>query len=540
MTRVGENGPVAARLAAADRNIPRGSEVLEQPEIGSPEYWAQLQPEAVAVVKGEQTLTYGEWDDRANRLADALAAAGLSAGDRLGMRFRLDIPWFVVQRALQKLGVVQVAVNWKLTPSEAAYILQDCGAKGLACDDRDVSDWGEQGLELLITVGQEPGADDTRLEDLLQAGEPVPRYGPLSPRMILYTSGTTGRPKGVPPMDPTAVADPARLERYLASVRTQPSYPAKPVVLMTLPVHHGGGPAIITKTCALGGTCVLLDPFDAEEALRLIEQHRVQVWSNVPTMLLRIQALPKSTVDRYDLSSIISMSTGAAPVPQSTKEWVVDRVGPDVLWESYGCSEAGPITRNSPADQLRRPGSSGLPFDEVEIAIVDDKWNRLPAGDTGEIAVRTPVLLSSYIGEGPLGEDTLKDGLYRTGDVGYLDEDGYLFITDRVKDMIVAGGVNIYPAEIERAIIDHLDIENCAVIGIPQDDFGEQPLAFVVPKVGRSVTPDDVLTFLDGRLASFKKPRRFEIVDELPTNTMGKVLKNELRKPYWEGRTRLV
>jgi long-chain acyl-CoA synthetase len=211
-----------------------------------------------------------------------------------------------------------------------------------------------------------------------------------------------------------------------------------------------------------------------------------------------------------------------------------------VLWETYGCSEAGMLTYISPQDQMRKPGSSGLPYQGVHVSIVDDAWNRLPAGTTGEIAVNTPVVLKGYLGRDALGEDVVKDGYYRTGDLGHLDEDGYLFITDRVKDMIVAGGVNIYPAEIEKAIIEHPDIENCAVIGIPQDDFGEQPLAFVIPKPGHILTADDVYAFLDGRLASFKKPRQIEFVDTLPTNPMGKILKTELREPYWAGRERNV
>jgi long-chain acyl-CoA synthetase len=185
-------------------------------------------------------------------------------------------------------------------------------------------------------------------------------------------------------------------------------------------------------------------------------------------------------------------------------------------------------------------GSSGIPYDSVEIAIVDDDWNRLPVGETGEIAVNTPVVLRGYLGRDPLGDDVLRDGFYRTGDVGHVDEDGFLFITDRIKDMIVAGGVNIYPAEIEKALVAHPDVEDAAVIGIPEPDFGEQALAFVVTRPGHSVTGPELLEFLDGRLASYKKPRQFEFVDHLPVSPMGKVLKTELRAPYWKGRDRNV
>ena len=507
-------------------------------ERGSPEYWARHTPDAVAVVKGDRTVTYGEWNDQANRVADALAEAGLAAGDRIGMRFRIDIPWFIVQRALQKLGVAQVSVNWKLTPDEALYILKDSGARGLACDDADVSKWRELDTGLLITVGQEPGSAGHRLEDLLEDGAPHPRFGPLRPSLVLYTSGTTGAPKGVPPVD-RASADPQRLLRYGASVGKVPPTPDQAQVLMSLPVHHGAGPAAATSACAKGGTAILLDPFDAEEALRLIDEHRVQVWTAVPTMCLRIQALPEAVLDRHDLSSITALNVGAAAVPFSLKTWIMERLGP-VLWEAYGCSEAGMISFISPEDQLAKPGSSGRPYDGVRIDIIDEDWNRLPAGATGEIAVNTPVVLKNYLGRDALGEDTVRDGFYRTGDVGHIDEDGHLFITDRIKDMIVAGGVNVYPAEVEKAILEHPAVVDCAVIGIPHEDFGEQPLAFIVPAPGKTVNTGEMAAFLKERLASFKLPRVFEFVEELPTNPMGKVLKQELRRPYWEGRDRRV
>jgi long-chain acyl-CoA synthetase len=257
-------------------------------------------------------------------------------------------------------------------------------------------------------------------------------------------------------------------------------------------------------------------------------------------MLLRIQALPEEALARYDLSSLAALSVGAAPVPQSLKEWIVGRLGDGVFWEAYGISEAGGISYTAPEYQLTKPGTSGLPYDEVDIAIVDDDWNRLPAGVSGEIAVNTPMVLSGYLGHEPLCEDTLKDGYYRTGDIGHLDEDGFLFITDRIKDMIVAGGVNIYPAEIEKALVAHPAVVNAAVIGIPHDDLGEQPLALMVADPTNRPTPDELLGFLDGRLAAYKRPRRFEFVDELPLSPIGKVLKTELRAPYWEGRERHV
>jgi long-chain acyl-CoA synthetase len=513
---------------------------LPAPEPGTPEHWAQVRPDAPAVVMGDAAMTYGEWNAKSDRVAEGLAAFGLGPGDRLGMRFRLSFEWFVVQRALQKLGVAQVAVNWRLEPEEAHYILRDSGAKGLACNDADPTGWATQGVDLLLTVGQEEGSTaGVRLEDLANTPDPTPRFGPLRPIMILYTSGTTGAPRGVPPHDHSNT-DLERLQRYVASVEGTPPRTGEGAWLLTLPVHHGAGPMAAMSACAAGGTAVLLDPYDAEEALRLIERHRVEVWTGVPTMLLRIQSLSDEVFRRYDLSSLKVLSTGAAPVPQSLKEWIVEQLGDGLLWEAYGVSEAGMICYAAPEHQLTKPGTSGLPYDGVEIVIVDDDWNRLPTGQAGEIAVNTPVVLKNYLGEEPLGEDTIKDGFYRTGDVGYLDEDGFLFITDRKKDMIVAGGVNIYPAEIEAALVAHPEVVEASVIGIPQEHFGEQPLAFVVAKDRAGLSEADLAGFLEGRLASYKRPRQYRFVDDLPRNPMGKVLKTELRRPFWESRERAV
>src|SRR5262245_42102605 len=274
--------------------------MLTEAERGSPEFWASQRPDAVAVVKGDEAMTYGEWNDRAERVAEGLAALGLAEGDRLGMRFRLSFEWFVIQRALQKLGVTQVAVNWRLTPDEAVYIIRDSGAKGLACNDVDASPWTSHDVGILVTVGNDVG---TRYEDLLATDAPTPRYGALRPSIVLYTSGTTGAPKGVPPLD-LAGADFERLARYGASVAGGPALPHDAVVLMSLPVHHGAGALGATGACAMGGTAVLLDPYDPEEALRLIERHKVQTWVGVPTMLNRIQALPEDVLERYDVSSV--------------------------------------------------------------------------------------------------------------------------------------------------------------------------------------------------------------------------------------------
>ena len=504
------------------------------PPFGTLEYWAWKAPDHPALIKNDFVMSYSDWNKAADRMATALSNLGFKSGDRLGMRLRIDTPWFIIQRALQKLDITIVSVNWKLTPEEAQYILKDSGATALACDDGNVTAWTEMPeIKTLITVNQRADSPGHRFEDLVSQ-EAIGSFQ-TQPRQnsILYTSGTTGKPKGVPPADLSKI-DPQVVARYMKAMASVPPLPKEhPVVLLTLPLHHGAGPQAAMAASLRGGTIVLLDPYDPAEVLRLIERHRVQVWTSVPTMLLRIKALGDEMVRTFDLSSITALNTGAAPVPKSLKSWVINTFGDSVLWEAYGCSEAGMLTYISPNEQAKKPESSGRPYPEVELKIIDEDWNEVPSGVAGEIAAKTPFVLKRYIGKPELGEDTLKDGFYRTGDVGHVDEDGYLFITDRIKDMIVAGGVNIYPAEIESAICEFPDVAHCAVIGIPHEDFGEQILAFIVSRSAKTVDTPKLAQFLEGRLAKFKRPHQYELVEELPLSPVGKVLKTELREPYW-------
>jgi long-chain acyl-CoA synthetase len=289
-----------------------------------------------------------------------------------------------------------------------------------------------------------------------------------------------------------------------------------------------------------GNTMVMLRRYDPEEALKLIDKHKVSVWTGVPTMYKRIAGLPEETIRKYDLSSVRALGVGAAPVPYSLKEWIIAHFG-EVLSEGYGTTETGMITALSPEMQKRKPGSSGLPHRHVTITIRDEDGAELPRGKEGEIWVKTPVVIRQYLNGKPLGLDTLDEkGFFRTGDVGKVDDEGYLFITDRAKDMIVSGGVNIYPAEIEAAILTHPAVQDVAVIGIPNEEFGEEVKAFCELKPGRAAEASEILAHCRDTLASYKRPRTIDIVKELPRNTMGKLLKRELRDPYWKNRERKV
>lgn len=514
------------------------------PVHGTLEYWAQEKPDAVAVIDGDTRLTFGQWNDAANRVANALAARGIAAGDIVVMRTHIRHEWNIVASALAKLGCSLLGLNWRLTPSEVQYVLANSGAHALVCDDADPTALlsAIDALPIKARVSLDADVDGFTHYRTLLAGDAAPRFAQKDPPLIIYTSGTTGLPKGVTMGRRSKHFTDEQVLEYQRDVRNARRSEAEhPAVLVTMPVHHGAGPAQIWGALKSGRTMVLMRRFDPEQALALIQQFKITDWNSVPTMLKRIAGLPKDTLAKYDVSSIKHLSVGAAPVPYSLKEWVLDYFGEHCLSEGYGSTETGMVTRLTPDMQRKKPGSSGRPFLHVGIEVRDADGRVLPPNATGELWIRTPTTIDSYLSGGRLAGDMLDErGFFRVGDVGYLDDEGFLFITDRAKDLIISGGVNIYPAEIEVAIMKHPAIQDVAVIGIPDDEFGEQVKAFCELKPGHSLTSEALQSFLTDHLASYKRPKQIEFVSELPRNTMGKILKRELRAPYWQGRERKV
>jgi len=512
---------------------------------GSVEHWAAERPDAPALIDGDRVVTWKAFNDAADRLAEGLAVRGLVAGDVLVTRMQIRPEWAIASSAAGKLGLRLLGLNWRLTPSEMQYVLANSGAQAILCDDPDPAAlapaFADLPLKLAASVDA-PADGFVSWRELTASAATQPRFAAGNPPLILYTSGTTGRPKGVVMGGPQTDDPQARQRRleYHQSVAGSRGGSESGPLLVTLPMHHGAGPGAIWGATARGRTMVLLRRFDPEEALRLIERHRVSSWTGVPTMYKRIAGLPPQVLAKYDVSSIRELGVGAAPVPYSLKEWILGYFG-EVLSEGYGATETGMLTALSPEMQRKKPGSSGLPHRHVFISIRGASGDELPAGREGEIWVKTPVVIRQYLNATPLGADTLdEDGYFRTGDVGRLDEEGYLFITDRAKDMIVSGGVNIYPAEIEAAILTHPAVQDVAVIGVPNEEFGEEVKAFCELKAGRAAGETDILEHCKTTLASYKRPRSVEIVVELPRNTMGKLLKRELRDPYWKGRERNI
>jgi long-chain acyl-CoA synthetase len=523
---------------------------MTTPAPGSLEHWARLTPDAAAIVEGDRVLTWKAWNDAADRLAEGLASRGLREGEVLVTRLQIRPEWAIASAAAGKLGLRLLGLNWRLTPAEARYVLENSGAAAILLDDADPAALAGalEALPLRLAVSLDAAAAGfVGWEEVTALAPSAPRVAAANPRLILYTSGTTGLPKGVV-VGGAGEADEAarrRMTEYQQSVAGARPADARPdaradVVLITLPMHHGAGPGAVWGATARGAKMVMLRRFDPEEALRLIARHRVTAWTGVPTMYKRLAGLPPEVLARHDVSSVRQLGVGAAPVPYALKEWIIGHFG-EVLSEGYGTTETGMITALSPAMQRAKPGSSGLPHRHVDIAIRDAEGVDLPAGAEGEIWARTPMVIHGYLNAAELGADTRDaQGFFRTGDIGRLDEEGYLFITDRAKDMIVSGGVNLYPAEIEAALLTHPAVQDAAVIGVPNEEFGEEVKAFCELKPGRAATPQEIAEHCTGVLASYKRPRTIEIVAELPRNTMGKLLKRELRDPYWKGRERNV
>jgi long-chain acyl-CoA synthetase len=510
------------------------------PRPGSVEAWAAEEPDRAVLFEGDRSMTWAQINDAADGLADGLARRGVRAGDIVVVRTQIRLEWVVIDAALAKLGCLLLGLNWRLTPDEVRYVLANSGARAVICDDPDPAPLAGafDGAELVAAVSLDARADGFQHYADLVAGPPVRRISVAEPRLVIYTSGTTGLPKGV------VMAPRPGLEReaaeYLADVAARSSRRPGDVYLATMPFSHGAGPGHVRGALRAGAQVVFLRRFDAEAALVLMVRRGVTTWASVPTMLKRIAALPQDVLDAHRPSTLRHVSTGAAPVAAALKHWVAGYFG-DVLHEGYGATEVGMITHATPEMRLDRPSSSGLPHRHVTIDIRDADGGSLPAERTGEIWVRTPVVINSYLNGAPLGPDVLDAvGFFRTGDIGHLDEQGYLFITDRAKDMIVSGGVNLYPAEIEAALLTHPKVQDAAVIGIPDEEFGEQVKAFVELKPGQWAEPAEIAEGVADRLASYKRPRSIEIVEELPRNLMGKLLKKDLRAPYWEGRERQV
>lgn len=501
-------------------------------------------PASPALVMGDgRTLSYGDLLDRSNRLANVLHDAGLRRGDGVVLMLSNRPEFFEVCWAAQRSGLYFTPVNTHLTVDEVQYIVEDSGASAVVLDDA-VADLAESlgerlpAMRLRLLVGaSRPGYTDyeAALAAAPAGGPPEPSQG----QEMVYSSGTTGRPKAIlrplpgPEGPPVQVGVAVMLEAYGLGPGS--------IYLSPAPLYHSAPLAFTLGTMRVGATAVVMEHFDPERCLALIQEHRATVAQFVPTMFVRMLKLPPEVRERYDTSSLKIALHAAAPCPVDVKQQMLAWWGP-VIHEYYAGSEGYGSTRIGPDEWLAHPGSVGLATPELHIA--DDDGNELPPGQAGTIWFEGGYD-SEYRNDPEKTAAARNAKGWRTfGDMGYVDADGYLFLTDRATFMIVSGGVNIYPQEAENALVMHPKVADVAVFGVPNDEFGEEVKAVVQPADWADAGPEleaELLAHCRARLAAYKCPRSVDFERALPRDENGKLYKRRLRERYWEGRdTRIM
>ena len=504
---------------------------------------AAATPDKVAVVDEEgRSLTYAQLNRRVNRCCAALTAAGLGRGDRCLHMHHNRLEAFELGHALRKLQVVTTAVNWRLRGAEIAYLLNDSGASLMvageefcaAVDEARPGLAGDPSIRWWAFGPGPPPPGWEAYEELLAAGdetEPPPPPEITGPTMV-YTAGTTGNPKGA--YRPTGT----RVETILQWIQTFGLRPDD-IHLLAGPGYHSAPAAFSSLQGLLGATTVVMHRFDPATALRLIAEHRVTTTFMAPTLVKRILDLPAAVRGRHDVSSLRALIVAAAPFPAALKQRAVEFFG-DCVFEFYGATETGIVTVIGPGELLEHPDSVGRVFPGVEVRLLDDDGNEVPDGTPGELWSRSPQLLVQYYNKPEATSRSSRDGFFTVGDVAIRDPDGYIRICDRKIDMVISGGVNIYPAEIEAVLALHPAVEDCAVIGIPDEEWGESLKAVVKLRPGMAATEAELIAWCGERLAGYKRPRSVDMVDDFPRDAAGKLVKRRLREPYWEAAGRRI
>lgn len=490
-----------------------------------------------AIACGALQRSGAETDARAARLAGGLARLGIEDGDVVAVMLR-NVPAFVdVIQGCRLAGAYYCQINWHFKRDEAGYILADCGAKVLFIQPDLLAEVAAAvpSQVRVIIVGADSGEGDD-FDAWLAAQAPY-SGPPRTPRgHMAYTSGTTGRPKGVRrlPLSPEQQALSAQVAKEALGI-----YPGVRS-LLSAPLYHSAPSSFAQQSLLQGELFVLEEKFDAEATLALIECHRIDTAYLVPVMYVRLLRLPADVRRRYDLSSLSFVASTGSPCAPEVKRAMIDWLGP-VIHEAYASSETGYITVMKPQDAARKPGSAGRAVGRAKIRILDDAGRELPTGEIGTIYAHQPAYSDfTYHGNEAARRAIERDGLASVGDMGYLDDEGFLYVCDRASDMVISGGVNIYPAEIEHVLITLPGIADCAVVGIPDEEFGEALAAQVVAEAGAALDADAIRRELGLRIAGYKVPRRIDIVAALPRDDNGKVQKRRIRDAYWSGKARRI
>jgi acyl-CoA synthetase (AMP-forming)/AMP-acid ligase II len=497
-------------------------------------HYAAKHPDKAAIIDGERTLNWREFLHTRNRIVCSLDRLGLSAGEHAVIYAANSADNLLAGSAVRTLGAVSVPMNHRLTADEVTYILDHSDAAVVFVGDAfmpmaDRVRTAATRVRHWIVLGAERRAWATSMDALVADGTPDAPPPRVSGGSMIYTAGTTGRPKGAL----RALTDPAAvLPRLAALDAVDPEH----VHLVAGPLYHSAPGGFAVYAHMVGNTVVVMRKFDAEEALRAIERHRCTTTFMAPTLLKRIVDLPPAVRARYDVSAMRSIIVAAAPCPMRVKEEVIGYFGP-VLYEFYGSTELGINTVLRPHDVLRKPGSCGTAAPGVELAVLGDDGSPLPPGEPGELFVRRyDGVFDAYYKNAQATKDMTRGQWLSVSDVAWIDTDGFVYICDRKRDMIISGGVNIYPAEIEDVLHRHPAIEDVAVFGVPDAEWGERVHAAVQLRAGTVLSAPDVIDFCRGRLADYKAPRDVSFHADFPRDTAGKLIKRTLREPFWAGR----
>ena len=488
-----------------------------------------------AVISERGSLTYAELNGMTNRLVRALRARGLKAGDGVCLTCSNRPEFAVVWAACMRAGWVITPINWHLKQDDLLYIVENSQARALIAEDRAAAGVaGSEGIAALrarISIGDDPLPGFTPFSAFCAGQDDHDIKDQVPGKRMSYTSGTTGRPKGVlrPPIDP-------EIREARRRQTPEPLIAGESVSMCTGPLYHAA-PLEYDLIAPLteGATALLMDKWDTRQALSWISRYRVTHTHMVATMFHRLLQIPEEERRTYDLSSLKRVTHGAAPTPVHIKQAMIDWLGP-VIFEYYGGSEGGGTTITS-EQWLAKPGSVGLPRADAAVYIHDKQGHELPAGQRGIVYFRIPREGGfRYFNDPEKTKKAWQGDRFTMGDHGYIDEDGYLFLTGRTSELIIAGGVNIYPAEIDSVLLMHPAVADAASVGVPNDEYGEEVKAVIETKKGTATggeLADDIMAFCRKHLAKYKCPRSVDFVEQLPRSGPGKVLRQQVRDAYW-------
>jgi len=513
--------------------------------------------EALAdVVLGGETFPGALLAQRAAQVAQGLVEMGVGEGDVIALMLRNDLPYLELMQACRLVGCYFCQVNWHLTAAEVGYILADSGAKALFVH-QDLLPAIAPAVpaqarvfavrpHACVSQAYPPRSSSVAVAtateyDAWLSGQ-RPFTGPVRTAVgaMGYTSGTTGRPKGVRRLPAPPEQRAKQLQAMQAMVEQAYGLRAGARAYMCAPLYHGA-PCLFTREAMRLGELLVLDPkFDPERVLATVARHRIDVLYLVPAMFARLLALPEAVRRRYDLGSVRFVACTGSPCAPALKQAMLDWWGP-VIHETYAATELGLVSLATPELARRKPGSVGRPIGDAVVRIFSEDGRPCAPGEVGLIHARQPAYGDfTYHGNPAARAAIEREGLVTLGDMGYLDEDGHLFVCDRASDLVISGGVNIYPAEIESALAQLPEVGDCAVFGIPDPEYGEALLAQIELAPGRQISEQAILDHLRGQLAGYKVPRRVEMVPALLRDENGKVAKRKLREPYWAGHSRKI